>query len=210
MAKELMQGEIAGRMRAADRAAMMVMEADRQINIRRSARISPADLSASLKTSRSLVYSYFPDSSSLLIAVLDRHAGLLSASGLAQAANRDDFAGSMVACSLIYLDHVVAHGTAIELCFRDKWIARHLGGAMRTLGARVYRRLAEQARRDLLYSTHEALGIVQILQAIPEEAARLVRGGEISQTMAHALCQRLIQASIRELRPAPQALSEPL
>lgn len=196
------QSEVAGRMRAADRAAMLVQEADRQINLRRSARVSPADLAASLGISRSLVYSYFPEGSSLLAAVLDRHAQLLMDAGIEAIPFHADFAESMIAYSRIYLDHVVAHGAAIDLCFRDKWVTRDLGGKMRPLARRIYLCLARQAQRDLVYGSRDALGVVQILQAIPEEAAHLVRRGEISQASAHMLNQRLITASIDELRPA--------
>ena len=195
------QSEKQPRMRGADRAAMMVEEADRLINECRNARISPADIAGDIGTSRSLIYSYFPDSSALLIAVLDRHAETLSQAGIKEAVARGDFATSMIDCSLIYLDHVVAHGAAIELCFRDKWLARNLGGAMRTLGNSIYRQLARQAQSELNYSAHDALGVVQILQSIPEEAARLVRSGHISLPVAHSLCRRLITASIDELRP---------
>lgn len=193
--------EAAGRMRGADRSAMLVQEADRQINLRRSARVSPAELASGLGISRSLVYSYFPDSSSLLVAVLDRHAQLLTEAGIEAVPFHTDFAESMIAYSRIYLDHVVAHGAAIDLCFRDKWVARDLGGMMRPLAQRIYLRLARKAHRDLLYGSRDALGVVQILQAIPEEAAHLVRRGEISQALAHRLNQRLITASIDELRP---------
>src|SRR5690606_35151293 len=122
------------RLRAADRAAMMVEEADRQINLRRSARISPADIASDLGTSRSLVYSYFPDPNALLIAVLDRHAELLVRSGIEKAVAETGFTASMIGCSLIYLDHVVEHGAAIELCFRDKWRSeeRRVGKGVRS------------------------------------------------------------------------------
>ena len=189
------------RLRAADRAAMMVEEADRQINLRRSARISPADIAGDLGTSRSLVYSYFPDPNALLIAVLDRHAELLVQSGIEEAVAETGFTASMIGCSLLYLNHVVEHGAAIELCFRDKWLARNLEGTMRTLGNGIYRRLARKAQQELDYSLRDALGVVQILQAVPEEGARLVRNGEISLDVAHSLCHRLINASIEELRP---------
>lgn len=190
------------RMKAADRAVTMIEEADRQINLRRSARISPADIAGDLGTSRSLVYSYFADPAALLRAVLDRHAELLIAAGIETAVERPDFASAMTDCSLIYLKHVVAHGAAIELCFRDKWLARNLDGAMHRLGNSIYRRLARKAQRELNYSAHDALGVVQILQAVPEEGARLVRNGEVSFEMAESLCRRLIPASIDELRPA--------
>lgn len=195
--------ELQPRMRAQDRLAMMVLEADRQINLRRSARIAPADIAADLGTSRSLVYSYFPDLNALLIAVLDRHADLLMEAGLDQAADRQDMLAAATESASIYLDHIVTNGSAIELCFRERWLVRHLHGRMKRLANRVLRTLARKVQAELRYGPREALGIVQILQAMPEEGARLVRSGEIPLEMAHDLCRRHITASLEELRPQP-------
>ncbi len=195
--------ELQPRMRAQDRVAMMVLEADRQINSGRSARIAPADIAADLGTSRSLVYSYFPDLNALLIAVLDRHADLLLEAGLDRAADRQDMLAAATDSASIYLDHIVTHGSAIELCFRERWLVRHLHGRMKTLANSVLRNLARKVQGELRYGPREALGIVQILQAMPEESARLVRSGDISLEMAHDLCRRHITASLEELRPQP-------
>ncbi|MGV2495635.1 TetR/AcrR family transcriptional regulator [Pelagerythrobacter aerophilus] len=196
--------ELQSRMRAQDRAAMMVLEADHQINLRRSARISPNDVAAELGTSRSLVYSYFPDLNALLVAVLDRQADLLLDAGIEEAAARDDLIESAVHCAIIYLEHIARHGAAIELCLREKWLARHLDGKMKTLGARVVRTLARKVQHELHYGPREALGVVQILLAVPEEGARLVHKGDVSLETARSLCRRLIPASLEELRPQRQ------
>lgn len=193
--------ELQSRMRAEDRAAMMVLEADRQINVRRSARISPNDIAADLGTSRSLVYSYFPDLNALLVAVLDRHAELLREAGIEEAAAREDMIEAAVQCAIVYLEHVVRYGSAIELCFREKWLARHLNGRMKTLARHVMRVLARKVQRELHYGPREALGIVQILLAMPEEGARLVGKGDVSLETARDLCRQLIAASLEELRP---------
>lgn len=180
---------------------MMVLEADRQINLRRSARISPGDIAADLGTSRSLIYSYFPDLNALLVAVLDRHADLLLEAGLEQATKRLDMLESAIDCAIVYLEHIVSHGSAIELCFREKQVVRHLDGRMKTLANHAVRGLARKVQRELHYGPREALGIVQILQAVPEEGARLVRRGDISLDTARGLCRRLITSSLEELRP---------
>ena len=182
----------------------MVIEADRQINLKRSARISPGDIATDLGTSRSLVYSYFPDLNALIVAVLDRHADLLSKAGIERAVREAALIDAATECATIYLRHVLEHGSAIELCFREKWLARHLDGRMKRMAKRIIRQLATLIQRELEYGPHDALGVVQILLAIPEEGARLVRNGEISLEMALALCRRLTVASLEELRPQRQ------
>ncbi|RXZ65357.1 TetR/AcrR family transcriptional regulator [Pelagerythrobacter rhizovicinus] len=205
MSERVREVDLQPRMRAQDRVAMMVLEADRQINLRRSARIAPADIAADLGTSRSLFYSYFPDLNALLIAVLDRHADLLLKAGLDRAADRQDMLAAATDSAGVYLDHIVTYGSAIELCFRERWLVRHLHGRMKTLANGVLRKLARKIQGELRYGPREALGIVQILQAMPEEGARLVRSGDISLEMAHDLCRRHITVSLEELRPQPSA-----
>jgi AcrR family transcriptional regulator len=193
--------EMQPRMRAHERAATMVLEADRQINLQRSARISPTEIAADLGTSRSLVYSYFPDLNALLVAVLDRHAELLLEAGIEEVAGREAMVDAATECAVIYLEHIVNHGSAIELCFREKWLVRHLDGRMKRLANRLLRGMARKVQRELRYEPREALGVVQILQAVPEEGARLIRNGDISLETARALCRRLVEASLEELRP---------
>lgn len=180
---------------------MMVLEADRQINLQRSARISPSDIAEDLGTSRSLLYSYFPDLNALLVAVLDRQADLLVHAEIETAAAQEDMIEAAVQCATVYLEHIVRHGAAIELCLREKWIARHLNGKMKALANRVIRMLARKVGRELHYRPREALGIVQILLAVPEEGARLVDKGDISLETARYLCRQLIITSLEELRP---------
>lgn len=193
---------VAGRMKAEDRAASIVREADSQINARRSARISPADIAASLGTSRSLVYSYYPDADHLIGAVLDRHAHLLIEAGLKDALAATTLDQALWESAAIYCDHVIDHGAAIELCIREPRLALKIHGAMQTLALASLHRLGRLVMKELSYGAAEALAVVQILQAMPEDAARLVRKGSISRDTAHNVCKRLLAAAIDELRPS--------
>lgn len=189
------------RMKASDRAETFVDEADRQINARRTARINPAEISHDLKISRSLLYSYFPDAMALVAAVMDRHCRWLIDDRIEEAAAQDHFVTALIETSLIYLRHAIHRGAAIEICFNDRWVAQQMNGDMRKLIFRLYRRLGSQAAKQLAMPIKDAFNTILILQAIPEEAALLVRRGEISQADAEALCKRLINASIAELTP---------
>lgn len=188
-------------MKAEDRAALMVQEADRQINEGRSARISPPDIAANIGSSRSLVYSYFPDADHLVQAVLDRHADLLLQAGLCDALAAEGLEDALVQSSLIYCDHVSQHGSAIELCLREPRVAEKIGGKIRTMVLSVLLCLARKAMRELKFEPADALAIVRILQVVPEDAARLIRSGKVSRETAHKVCKRLLRASIDELRP---------
>lgn len=189
------------RMKAADRVETFVDEADRQINARRTARINPADISHDLNISRSLLYSYFPDAIALVAAVMDRHCRWLIDDQIEQAAAQDQFITALIDTSLIYLRHAIYRGAAIEICFNDRWVAKQLKGDMQKLIFRLYRRLGSQAASQLALPLKDAFNTILILQAIPEEAALLVRNGKIGQADAEGLCKRLINASIAELTP---------
>jgi AcrR family transcriptional regulator len=196
------QANVAGRMKAEDRAASIVLEADLQINERRSARISPVDLAASLGTSRSLVYSYFPDTDRLIGAVLNRHASLLAEAGLKEALAKETLELALLESAAIYCDHIIDHGAAIELCMREPRFALKVEGAMRSLALASLHRLGRLAMKELSYGAAEALAVVRILQIMPEDAARLVRAGSVSRGAAHSVCRRLLAAAVDELRPA--------
>lgn len=200
MAK-LKQVGSAERMKAKDRAALMVQEADRQINEERSARISPPEIAASIGSSRSLVYSYFPDADHLIQAVLDRHADLLMQAGLCDALDAESLEDAVVQSSLIYCDHVTKYGAAIELCLREPRVAEKVGGKIRMLILSVLLRLGRKAMQELKFEPADALATVRILQVVPEDAARLIRSGKVSREIAQKVCRRLIRASLDELRP---------
>lgn len=190
-------------MKAQERAALMVLEADRQMNAQRSARISPPDIAAKIGTSRSLVYSYFPDADHLVEAVLDRHADLLVEAGILDALRRPSLEDALIDAARIYCEHVSDHGSAIELCLREPRIGARAGGRMRGVVLATLHRLGRLVVRELAFGTSEALAVVRILQIIPEDAARLVRSDKISRETAHRVCARLLRASVDELRPAP-------
>jgi AcrR family transcriptional regulator len=190
------------RMPAHERMASIVLEADRQINERRSARISPADLASDLGTSRSLVYSYFPNTDRLIDAVLDRHAQLLIDAGLGEALRADTLEQAMIRSADIYCDHVIEHGSAIELCLREPRLTGRLGSKMRPLVMNSLRRLARLVMKELQYGPAEALALVRILQVLPEDTARLVKLGTISREGGQRVCARLMSDALNELRPA--------
>jgi AcrR family transcriptional regulator len=148
--------------------------------------------------SRALVYAYFPDPDRLAEAVLERQMRWLVEAGLDEAAGADEFGARASACARLYLEHVAIHGPVIHIGVRD--LPRARSGAPRAHIA-VLSRLARAARRDLRLGAHDALVLLELLVAIPEEAGRLVFEGALDLESAQALCARLLTSSIDSVRP---------
>jgi len=148
--------------------------------------------------SRALVYAYFPDPDRLAEAVLERQMRWLAEAGLDEAAGAAEFGARALACAHLYLNHVARRGPVIHIAVRDLPRARS-GAARAHIG--VLGRLARAARRDLRLGAHEALVLLELLVAIPEEAGRLVFEGSLDLESAQALCARLLTSSIDSVRP---------
>jgi AcrR family transcriptional regulator len=197
------------RKRASDRVSEMLDIVEARLNAERTATVSMKDIGDAAGASRALVYAYFPDQFRLLDAVLARHVEALSAAGLSRAAAEGSLTDRARAAAAIYLRHVVQSGFALEIVLREAAIARQLNGEATAFRGRIYRRLANQARRELRMPAHEALALIQLLVVIPEEAGKLVISGSLTLDEAQALCERLLHSSIESLRPSPAPSGRP-
>lgn len=162
--------------------------------------ISMKRVGDAMGASRALVYAYFPDADQLAEAVLERRMRWLGEAGLAAALEAGEFGARAAAGAQIYLDHVARHGPVVHVTVRDLPRARGRGAKARPHVATISR-LARSARRDLRLSAHEALVLIELLVAIPEEAGRLVFEGALDLAEARALCARLLTGGIDSVRP---------
>jgi len=206
MAGESKQGRT--RRSAAERKRQMIEAADAIINRDRSADVSMREIADTAGISRALAYAYYPDRYRLLDALLQEHVDQLTAAGIIEAAQSGRLVERACAVARIYLQHVAAHGTALDVVVRDEPLARQLEGAASRLRARVYQALARTVRAELHMSAQEALALVQLLAVVPEEAARQVRSQVLPLDEALALNDRLLTAALMtqmpRLAPAPQ------
>jgi AcrR family transcriptional regulator len=189
------------RKRASDRASEILDIVEARLNADRSATVSMKDIGDAAGASRALVYAYFPDQFRLLDAVLNRHVVKLTEDGLLEAAGFGALIPRAQATAKLYLRHVTKAGFALEIVLREPAVARQLNGEATGFRARLYRRLARQARNELRMPASEALALVQLLAVIPEEAGKMVTTGALTMDEALALCDRLIQSSVDALRP---------
>jgi AcrR family transcriptional regulator len=191
------QGDPKSRKSAPARIAQILDVADRLVVEAGALPISMKKVGDLMGSSRALVYAYFPDPDRLAEAVLDRHMTWLAEAGVEGAAASGEFGQRALGCARVYLDHIARHGPIVHISARDLPVARQgLRPHVALLG-----RLARSARRDLRLSAHEALVLLELLVAIPEEAGRLVFEKALDLESAHELCGRLLASSIDAVRP---------
>jgi AcrR family transcriptional regulator len=194
-------GGAARRKSAEDRRADILAAASALIAETRSLPLNMQAIGERIGASRALVYAHFTDQSAIVEAVLAEQFALIEAAGLGAATRTGDVAERGTRAAEIYLRHIHRHGTALHVILRD---APH--GATLPPGAtrdrnRALRALAGSARRDLTLSSEEAIVLVELLIAIPEELGRLTRSGDLALDDALDLCTRLVRSGIEALRP---------
>ena len=167
----------------------------------RSLPLSMQEVGERVGASRALVYAHFTDQSALVDAVLVEHLKLLDDSGLAAAVQSGDVIERATNSAAIYLRHVVDHGAVVHIILRDAPHGAALGPQSTRPRNRALRALAGVARRELALSSEEAIVLVELLIAIPEELGRLCRAQELQPADAEAISSRLIRAAIEGLRP---------
>jgi AcrR family transcriptional regulator len=193
---------------AAERKRQMIEAADAIINRDRSADVSMREIADKAGIGRALAYAYYPDRFRLLDALLQEHVDSLQSAGIIDAAKQGGLVERACTVSRVYLRHVAAHGTALEVVLRDEPLARQLDGAVSRLRARIYQALVRAVRAELHMSAKEALALVQLLGVIPEEAAKHVRSSVLSLEEALALNDRLLTAALMTQMPRLETSAE--
>lgn len=199
MAGETKQGRT--RRSATERKRQMIEAADAIINRDWSADASMREIADKAGISRALAYAYYPDRYRLLDALLQEHVDSLLTAGIVEAANTGGLVERACAVSRLYLRHVALHGTALGVVIRDEPLVRQLEGVASRLRARIYQPLVRTARAELHMSAKEALALVQLLAAVPEEAAKQVRSQVLPLDEALSLSDRLLTAALMTQMP---------
>lgn len=197
------QGEVAAqkRKRPGDRISEIIDLAEAQILASGTLPLSIQGIADAMGSSRSLVYAYFSDQDSLIDAVLRRAIDRLEEAGFSAACRSGSAAERLTAATAIYLDHVVDHGPVLHYVGREVPRSVTVSDAVRDYRASALHQLGGALQRELALPPRDAIILVELLAAIPEELARLVRRGELVQTDAHATNRRLVSAGVDSLRP---------
>lgn len=158
-------------------------------------------LSQEAGASKALIYAYFPTQHALFNALLAHHFGVLADAGLETASNEPSLFDAAQRCGDIYFNHIVEFGPIIHLILRDQFMRAHVDAANRSFRDRVKSRLARNVRRVLGLAAKENVATINLVATIPEQAALLVRRGEMELPRARELMMELIASSLDAFDP---------
>lgn len=184
-----------------DRRAEILRAAVELIVETRSLPLSMSAIGERIGASRALVYAHFSGQGDLIQAILVEHLGLLETTGLENAARTGDVVERGTRTAALYLQHIAEHGPVIHVILRDAPHGVTLSRPVTAPRNRTLRALAGAARKQLRLSSAEAIVLVELLIAIPEELGRLVHAKELALEDALPICQRLIRSGIEAMRP---------
>jgi AcrR family transcriptional regulator len=159
-------------------------------------------LAAAAGVSKGLVYGYFPTQLDLFNAVLVEELEVLKAAGLDAAMAEPDLVARARACVDLYLRHVAARGPLVHYILRDSFMAGWIAPEAATLRDRLLRGFARLLRQELRLAPSEAIAVVSMVVAVPEEMGRLVWQGELQLDRAREMAGRLVESSVAALRPS--------
>jgi AcrR family transcriptional regulator len=192
---------VARRKSADDRRSEILRAAVELIVETRALPLSMRAVGERIGASRALVYAHFSGPDALTEAILVDHLGRLQKTGIEAAAQSGEVAERGTRAAALYLRHVAEHGSVIHVILRDAPHGVTLSRSVTAPRNRALRALAGAARAQLQLSSAEAIVLVELLIAIPEELGRLVHGQELALDDALAICQRLVRSGIEAMRP---------
>lgn len=191
------------RKRSGDRIAEIIDLAERQLLETAALPLSVHAISEAMGSSRALVYAYFSDQRELVDAVVDRAIERLQQDGLDAAISTGTGTERLLAACDIYLANIVRHGPVLHYVLRQTPRATQLSPAATRARARLVHNLGGALRAELALPAQEAIALIEMLIAIPEELARLVRRDELEFEDARTTCSRLLLAGVDSMRPVP-------
>jgi len=187
-----------------DRAELISLAAEELIIQRASATFSMLELGDRLDTSRTLTYAYFPNRDAIIDAILRRHIAILEGYGLREGGVLDGLATRerMVQVAFLYMRHVEEYGALLHYILRE--VPKVIGLSRDVSGffARMLLANARCLRDDLRLSPREALLVIEMVSAIPEELGRMLRRKALTGDDARAVCRRLVENAFDTLVPS--------
>lgn len=173
--------------------------AERLILSRGSLNISLNVIAEELGVSRSLLYVYFESVPQIIDALFLEHALWLDGLVTQMHTVHSEFRPRMLGLFRGYLRHLAERGHLIQLVLRE----RHQDSPLQPESSRVFRRIlliiARDVSRELQLAPRGAFVTLELLAAIPEALARLVRSGAVDVVVAMSTSERLLAAALDAL-----------
>ncbi|NVD44281.1 TetR/AcrR family transcriptional regulator [Qipengyuania atrilutea] len=184
--------------------AEQVLEAAEALALeRRSLAVSFNDIADALGVSRSLLYVYFDSAPAIFDALFVKHASVLERRLAELIASPAGYRDHAVALNETYLDYCVDAGSILPLLLRETQNDSPLGTAGRAYFRKLLRILTRHTSQGLQIGTRESFVFLELIAAIPESLARLVREKQIDEDTAKRTCKRLTDAAIGSFAPVP-------
>lgn len=149
--------------------------------------------------SRSLIYSHFPDQFTLTNRLIDQHVAIIAPEISRILSREKRFRQACFALSDLLFLHFVRHGRLLFRATQDEFMRQAPNPALARLLRQTLMRLTRLAARQFELKPNDALFIILIMSAIPEEAARLVSTGQASFETGKATLERTLKLTLHTL-----------
>lgn len=170
--------------------------AEQLVIARGSLNVSLNAIAEELGVSRSLLYVYFDSVPQIIDALFFEQALRLDQLVKQMRDQHSDFRPRMLGLFHGYLQHLVERGHLIHLVLRE----RHQDSPLQPQSSRLFRRILLIIARDvsceLQLAPRGAFVTLELLAAIPEALARLVRSGAVDVAVAMSTSERLLAAAL--------------
>lgn len=151
------------------------------------------------EVSRSLIYAHFPDQFTLMNRLIEQHADMVGPVIQAQLQQAGTFSDACYAISDLLFDHFVTHGRLLFRAAQDEFMRQAPSPALARLLRQSLVQLTRMAVRDLDLKPKDALFIILIMSAIPEESARLASTNQVDRETAQATLHRTLKFTLHTL-----------
>lgn len=146
--------------------------------------------------SRTLIYARYGDQYALVNSLIESHLAHIQTDLMALLDRKAPFREIILALAERLFDHFVDHGLLLTNAMRDDFLQDHLSPLLQSAMRIGLKRLATQAHAEFAFNRREALAAVLMLAVIPEQAARLVRVGQVSRDVGLWSVERGINVSV--------------
>lgn len=182
-----------------DRRDQLLAAAEQLVLAKSSLAITLNEIADEIGVSRSLLYVYFDSVPQIIDELFLRQAQAMEAFMRSDAYRRDAFRERVQVLFDHYLTHLIEQGPLILLVLRERNQDSPLGEESRKLFRKLLSRLAHDVSASLTLSAREAFVLLELLFAIPESLARMVRAGSLDRATARATTERLVTAALDAL-----------
>ena len=161
-----------------------------------SLNISLNDIADELGVSRSLVYVYFDSVAQIIDELFAEEAEAIDRAIVRLIDDDSSFRERLIRLFAVYLDHLATDGQLGYIVLRE----RNQDNPLSTANSRKFRRMLRNLSRHvvdaLALRPREAFVLLELIAAIPESLARMVRSGKLEIEIAQETSAMLIGSAI--------------